>query len=57
MTDASGGALRVAVRSAEAPEPLLADADLVVEGPPRLRGFLERLATSTGSSRSVKGVP
>jgi trehalose 6-phosphate phosphatase len=46
----SGGALRVAVRSAEAPEPLLADADLVVEGPPGLREFLERLAAPPGSS-------
>jgi trehalose 6-phosphate phosphatase len=45
-----GDALRVAVRSAEAPEPLLADADLVVEGPPGLREFLERLAAPPGSS-------
>jgi trehalose 6-phosphate phosphatase len=45
-----GGALRVAVRSAEAPDPLLADADLVVEGPPGLREFLERLAAPPGSS-------
>jgi trehalose 6-phosphate phosphatase len=44
------GALRVAVRSAEAPERLLADADLVVEGPPGLRDLLERLATLSGSS-------
>jgi trehalose 6-phosphate phosphatase len=44
-----GDALRVAVRSAEAPEPLLADADLVVEGPPGLREFLERLAASPSS--------
>jgi trehalose 6-phosphate phosphatase len=42
-----GDALRVAVRSAEAPERLLADADLVVEGPPGLREFLERLAASS----------
>jgi trehalose 6-phosphate phosphatase len=39
-----GEALRVAVRSDEAPERLLAEADLVVEGPPGLRDFLERLA-------------
>jgi trehalose 6-phosphate phosphatase len=45
-----GDALRVAVRSAEAPDPLLADADLVVEGPPGLREFLERLAAPPGSS-------
>jgi trehalose 6-phosphate phosphatase len=40
-----GDALRVAVRSAEVPPELLAAADLVVEGPPGLRDFLERLAT------------
>jgi trehalose 6-phosphate phosphatase len=34
----------VAVRSAEAPPQLLAEADLVVEGPPGVRDFLERLA-------------
>jgi trehalose 6-phosphate phosphatase len=45
-----GDALRIAVRSAEAPEPLLADADLVVEGPPGLREFLERLAAPPASS-------
>ena len=45
-----GDALRIAVRSAEAPEPLLADADLVVEGPPGLREFLERLAAPPGLS-------
>jgi trehalose 6-phosphate phosphatase len=39
----SGDALRVAVRSAEAPPELLAQADLVVEGPPGLQEFLERL--------------
>jgi trehalose 6-phosphate phosphatase len=38
------GGLRVAVRSAEAPPRLLAEADLVVEGPAGLREFLERLA-------------
>ncbi len=37
-------ALRVAVRSAEAPPELLAAADLVVEGPSGVRDFLERLA-------------
>jgi trehalose 6-phosphate phosphatase len=38
-----GDALRVAVRSAEAPPELLADADLVVDGPTGLRDFLDRL--------------
>ena len=45
-----GDTLRVAVRSAEAPPQLLADADLVVEGPPGLRNFLERLVSSSASS-------
>jgi trehalose 6-phosphate phosphatase len=36
-------ALRVAVRSAEAPPALLANADLVVDGPPGLREFLQQL--------------
>lgn len=35
--------LRVAVRSAEAPPPLLADADLILEGPPGVLEFLRRL--------------
>jgi trehalose 6-phosphate phosphatase len=39
-----GHALRVAVASAEAPERLLAEADLVVAGPPGLRDLLRRLA-------------
>jgi trehalose 6-phosphate phosphatase len=39
-----GDALRVAVASAEAPERLLADADLVVDGPAGLRDFLRRMA-------------
>jgi len=43
-------AVRVAVRSAEAPEELLAQADLVVDGPPGLRELLERLAAPAGSS-------
>ncbi|HWD43749.1 MAG TPA: trehalose-phosphatase [Actinomycetota bacterium] len=43
-------ALRVAVRSAEAPPELLADADLVVEGPPGLREFLERLISPSALS-------
>jgi trehalose 6-phosphate phosphatase len=43
-------AVRVAVRSAEASEQLLAEADLVVDGPPGLRDFLERLAARPGSS-------
>ena len=38
-----GSGLRVAVRSAEAPPELLADADLVVEGPRGLRELLRRL--------------
>jgi trehalose 6-phosphate phosphatase len=45
-----GDALRVAVRSAEAPPELLAHADLVVEGPPGLRDFLQRLASPPGPS-------
>jgi trehalose 6-phosphate phosphatase len=44
-----GEALRVAVRSDEAPERLLAEADLVVKGPAGLREFLERLAARPGS--------
>jgi trehalose 6-phosphate phosphatase len=39
-----GEGLRVAVRSAEAPPQLLAEADLVVEGPTGLRELLWRLA-------------
>jgi trehalose 6-phosphate phosphatase len=39
-----GDALRVAVRSAEAPPALGSEADLVVEGPPGLRELLEALA-------------
>jgi trehalose 6-phosphate phosphatase len=38
-----GEGLRVAVGSAEAPPELLAAADLVVDGPPGLRDFLERV--------------
>jgi trehalose 6-phosphate phosphatase len=38
-----GGALRVAVRSAEAPPQLLAGADLVVDGPLGVRDLLEQL--------------
>jgi trehalose 6-phosphate phosphatase len=38
-----GDALRVAVASTEAPERLLAEADLVVDGPPGLRDFLRRM--------------
>ena len=45
-----GDTLRVAVRSPEAPERLVADADLVVEGPPGLRDFLERLTARPGTS-------
>jgi len=36
-----GDGLRVAVRSAEAPPALLAEADLVVDGPPGVLGFLQ----------------
>jgi trehalose 6-phosphate phosphatase len=43
-------AVRVAVRSAEAPEHLCAQADLVVDGPPGLWELLERLAARPGSS-------
>jgi trehalose 6-phosphate phosphatase len=39
-----GDALRVAVASAEVPPELLAEADLVVDGPPGLQEFLRRLA-------------
>ena len=45
-----GDTLRVAVRSPEAPERLVADADLVVDGPPGLQDFLERLTARPGSS-------
>jgi trehalose 6-phosphate phosphatase len=45
-TKLSGGAgLNVAVHSAETPPALLADADLIVDGPPGLRTFLQRLLT------------
>jgi trehalose 6-phosphate phosphatase len=43
LTAENTEALKVAVRSAEAPPELLADADLIVEGPPGLREFLQRL--------------
>ena len=46
LTAEGGDGLRVAVRSAEAPPELLAAADLVVEGPPGVRDFLERLLPS-----------
>jgi hypothetical protein len=36
-----GGGLRVAVRSAEAPAELLEAADLILDGPEGVRGFLE----------------
>ena len=38
----AGEGFRVAVRSAEAPPELLAEADLVVEGPAGLQEFLRR---------------
>ena len=44
LTAEGGDGLRVAVRSAEAPPQLLAEADLVVEGPPGVLDFLQRLA-------------
>jgi trehalose 6-phosphate phosphatase len=44
LTAEGGDGLRVAVRSAEAPPPLLAEADLVVEGPAGVLDFLQRLA-------------
>jgi trehalose 6-phosphate phosphatase len=47
---AGGDGLRVAVRSAEAPPELLAQADLVVDGPPGLRDLLERLAAPPDAS-------
>jgi hypothetical protein len=43
-TSPSSGGLRVAVRSAEAPPDLLAEADLVVECPPGLGELLRWLA-------------
>jgi trehalose 6-phosphate phosphatase len=43
LTTEGTEALKVAVRSAEAPAELLAHADLIVEGPPGLREFLQRL--------------
>jgi trehalose 6-phosphate phosphatase len=43
LTAEGGDGLRVAVRSAEAPPQLLAEADLVVEGPPGVLDFLQRL--------------
>jgi trehalose 6-phosphate phosphatase len=41
-----GEALRMAVRSAEAPPALLAEADLTVDGPPGLLDFLGRLSAA-----------
>jgi trehalose 6-phosphate phosphatase len=46
-----GVGLRVAVRSPEAPAALLAAADLIVDGPPGLRDFLQRLTAGKESSR------
>jgi trehalose 6-phosphate phosphatase len=43
LTTEGGDGLRVAVRSAEVPAALLAEADLVVEGPAGVRDFLGRL--------------
>jgi trehalose-6-phosphatase len=45
LAAAGSEAPRVAVRSAEAPPALPAQADLVVEGPPGLRELLRRLAS------------
>jgi trehalose 6-phosphate phosphatase len=44
LTAEGGDGLRVAVRSAEAPPALLAEADLVVEGSAGVLDFLQRLA-------------
>jgi len=44
--------LRVAVRSAEAPPPLLAEADLILEGPPGVLDFLRQLQSSASSKPS-----
>jgi hypothetical protein len=41
LTAEGGDGLRVAVRSAEASPALLAEADLVVDGPPGVLGFLQ----------------
>jgi trehalose 6-phosphate phosphatase len=46
LAAAGGEALRVAVRSAEAPPALLAAADLVVDGPPGLLDLLRRLGAA-----------
>jgi trehalose 6-phosphate phosphatase len=45
-----GDALRVAVRSAEAPPALIVDADLIVDGPPGRWKLLERLAAPPDTS-------
>ena len=44
LAGSGGSAVRVAVRSAEAPPELLDAADLVVEGPDGMRALLQRLA-------------
>jgi trehalose 6-phosphate phosphatase len=41
-----GEMLRVAVRSAEAPPALLAEADLIVDGPPGLLDLLRQLSAA-----------
>jgi trehalose 6-phosphate phosphatase len=41
--------LRVAVASSEAPDELIARADLVLDGPAEVLAFLRRLAAATGS--------
>jgi trehalose 6-phosphate phosphatase len=51
LTVRSGVGLRVAVRSPEAPAALLAAADLIVDGPPGLRDFLQRLTADRESGR------
>jgi trehalose 6-phosphate phosphatase len=43
LTSTGADVLKVAVRSAEAPPALLAQADLIVDGPPGLGDFLRRL--------------
>src|SRR5918996_1502986 len=55
LTAEGGEGLRVAVRSAEAPPALLAEADLVVEGPPGVLDFLQRLAARPWGTRRQAG--
>ena len=43
LSGAGGAALLLAVRSAEAPPQLLAEADAIVDGPPGVHDFLQLL--------------